>query len=587
MIIENIRVDFTRTRSITEDLDELEVSIDNTKHLLNAFQVKKNLTKNLYFFVGSLMLDCCLKNFENLWNIYIVTMDCESLSKFLGLLDGVSSFFEKNDIFFKENKTYIFDKVNKLFFKLIKFDLEQQTQKIVGKNLTADGSLQEPKRSTSRVPSRATSRSVQNLPIDLLFYIDQMLNKYKNSNGQLTRKFLLNLLEHIIDAFQNYLSREKKHEIVKKKLYLHVINNFEIFERKLPSILDKLHVDFDKEEKKGKAILTKSDKDFVYNKERFISNLKLSTKNKFKMDTNSQGKDLEEINEELRVYKNACNRVSIQVFRISNFFFRLLQRSFDQIFSKMFQTKKKATEKEQALLSTVYDVNASSLIENEKYLNLNTEEIFLKMMKTCENSFESISVFFRIRLKKYVFDFFIKNLVKCLLMDLHNFYISDDYDLVDKSFYKLNRDIKQLSKLIQGFDNFKFFTLSLRVMEQLYAIFKAKNHNILDALVGLKSMEPKRIRLQDLILLLKVNPFLRRKEKLRNQIKDQLKEQVSKMNLKFYSIFHKTLGGLIRFIVLLRGKRNYYKKKDEFLTISQVEKTGFKFGLKVKKYKTR
>ena len=125
-------MDFTRTRSITEDLDELEVSIDNTKHLINAFKIKKNLTKNLYFFVGSLMLDCCLKNFENLWNIYIVTMDCESLSKFLGLLDDVADFFEKNDIHFEENKEYIFEKVNKLFFKLIKFDLEQQTQKIVG-----------------------------------------------------------------------------------------------------------------------------------------------------------------------------------------------------------------------------------------------------------------------------------------------------------------------------------------------------------------------------------------------------------------------------------------------------------------------
>lgn len=126
-------MDFTRTRSITEDLTELEVSIDNTKHLLNAFKIKKNLTKNLYFFVGSLMLDCCLKNFENLWNIYIVTMDCESLSKFLGLLDDISFFFEKNDIFFEENKKYIFNKVNKLFFKLIKFELEQQTKKIVGK----------------------------------------------------------------------------------------------------------------------------------------------------------------------------------------------------------------------------------------------------------------------------------------------------------------------------------------------------------------------------------------------------------------------------------------------------------------------
>ena len=136
MIIRNIRVDFTRTRSITEDLDELEVSIDNTKHLINAFKVKKNLTRTLYFFVGSLMLDCCLRNFENLWNIYIVTMDCESLSKFLGLLDDIAGFFEKNDIFFEENKQYIFVKVNKLFFKLIKFELEQQTQKIVGKSLS-------------------------------------------------------------------------------------------------------------------------------------------------------------------------------------------------------------------------------------------------------------------------------------------------------------------------------------------------------------------------------------------------------------------------------------------------------------------
>ena len=116
------------------------------------------------------MLDCCLKNFENLWNIYIVTMDCESLSRFLGLLDDISYFFEKNDIFFEENKEYIFDKVNKLFFKLIKFDLEKQTKKIVGKTYKIlnyflnkkDGSFDEP------VKKRSRTRSVHNLPIDLL-----------------------------------------------------------------------------------------------------------------------------------------------------------------------------------------------------------------------------------------------------------------------------------------------------------------------------------------------------------------------------------------------------------------------------------
>ena len=85
----------------------------------------------------------------------------------------------------------------------------------------------------------------------------------------------------------------------------------------------------------------------------------------------------------------------------------------------------------------------------------------------------------------------------------------------------------------------------------------------------------------DLILLLKVNPFLRKREKLRNQIKDELKERLGKTNFKFYSTFHKTLKGLVRFIIMLRGKKDYYKKKDDFLTISQVEKTGFKFGLKV------
>ena len=81
------------------------------------------------------MLNCCLKNFENFWNIYIVTMDSESLSKFLELVDEVANFFEQNDIFFKENKNYIFEKVDKLFFKLIKFDLEKETKEIVGKHI--------------------------------------------------------------------------------------------------------------------------------------------------------------------------------------------------------------------------------------------------------------------------------------------------------------------------------------------------------------------------------------------------------------------------------------------------------------------
>ena len=107
----------------------------------------------------------------------------------------------------------------------------------------------------------------------------------------MTRKFLLRLLEHIIDVFQNYLFNEKKNEIVKKKLYLHVINNFEIFERKLPSILDKLHIKESKEKKVKKKLLTKSDKDFVYNKNRFISDLKLSTKNKVKFEKNQLQKE--------------------------------------------------------------------------------------------------------------------------------------------------------------------------------------------------------------------------------------------------------------------------------------------------------
>ena len=72
-------------------------------------------------------------NFENFWNIYIVTIDCESLSKYLGLFDDVVLFFEKNDIFFEENKEYVFTKINLLFSKLITFDLEKQTEKIVGK----------------------------------------------------------------------------------------------------------------------------------------------------------------------------------------------------------------------------------------------------------------------------------------------------------------------------------------------------------------------------------------------------------------------------------------------------------------------
>jgi hypothetical protein len=118
-------------------------------------------------------------------------------------------------------------------------------------------------------------------------------------------------------------------------------------------------------------------------------------------------------------------------------------------------------------------------------------------------------------------------------------------------------------------------------MEQMYKISKAKNSKILDDLFQLKVMQPKRIRIQDLILLLKVNPFMRRREKLRNQIKDELRDKVEKMKSKFYSNFHLNLKGLIRFIMLLRGRRNYYKKKSEFLTISQVEKTGFKFGIKV------
>jgi hypothetical protein len=408
-----------------------------------------------------------------------------------------------------------------------------------------------------------------------------MLDKYKNSNGPLTRKFLLKLLEHIIDVFQNYLFEKKKHEIVAKKLYLHVINNFEIFERKLPSILNKLHISENKKTKKKSEILTKSNKEFVFNKERFISELKMSTKNKLKFETQKLAKDPVEVNQELRIYKNSCNRVSIQVFRISNFYFRLLQRSFDQIFSKMFETKKKVTEKEKTLLSAVYDDNKSSLIENEKYLNLEVDKILLKMMNICEKPIESISVFFRIRLKKYIFDFFIKNLLKCFLIDSHNYYISDEYDLVDKSFYKMQRDHKTILKIIPQFDNHEFFTTSIRIMEQMYKISKAKNQSILRELLDLKLMQPKRIRLPDLILLLKVNPYLRRRERLRNQIKDELKYKVEKMKSKFFSTFHLNLKGLIKFITLLRGKRNYYKKKSEFLTISQVEKTGFKYGIKV------
>lgn len=422
---------------------------------------------------------------------------------------------------------------------------------------------------------------MQNLPIDLLFYIDQMLNKYKNSDGPLTRKFLLKLLEHIIDAFQNYLTTKKKAEIIEKKLYLHVINNFEIFERKLPSILDKLSIKYQKQNKIFEPSLTKSDKDYVYNKERFISELKFSTKNKIKFEQEVTKEEIREQNEELRMYKGSCNRVSIQVFRISNFFFRLLQRSFDQIFVPMFQRKKKASEKEKVLLSMVNDMTKSSLIENEKYLNLDVLQIFLKMMTICEKSVESISIFFKIRLQKYVFDFFIKNILKCFLIDIHNYYISDDYDLIDKNFYKINRDLKQLNNAIPNYENYQFFSLSLKVMEKMYSIFKAKQDTVLDEIIDIKVLQPKRIRLPDLILLLKVNPFLRKREKLRNQIKDELKERLGKTNFKFYSTFHKTLKGLVRFIIMLRGKKDYYKKKDDFLTISQVEKTGFKFGLKV------
>ena len=127
-----VRVDFSQTRSIVEDLERLEDSIQDTKYLLNAFSIKKNLTRTLYFYVGSMMLDNCLRNFEILWNIYVVTMDCDSLSKFLALLDRTAHFFEINDIFFIENKEYIFEKVDKLFFKTIKFDLVKQIKDIVG-----------------------------------------------------------------------------------------------------------------------------------------------------------------------------------------------------------------------------------------------------------------------------------------------------------------------------------------------------------------------------------------------------------------------------------------------------------------------
>lgn len=440
--------------------------------------------------------------------------------------------------------------------------------------MTPDGSLREPKR------ARSTARSVHNLPIDLLFYIDQMLDKYKNANGPLTRRFLLKLLEHIIDVFQNYLFRDKKHEIVRRKLYLHVINNFEIFERKLPSILNKLQKKGLEAAAKPRQVLTKSDKDFVFNRERFISDLKLSNKNKFKEDSQSQVR-FKQVDEELRVYKHSCNRVSIQVFRISDFFFSLLQRSFDQLFAKMFETSKRLSEKEKTLLSAVQDEHKTALIENERYLELDAEKILLRMMSLCEKPIESISVFFRIRLKKYIFDFFVKNLLKCLLIDLHNYYLADEYDLVDKSFYKVHRDHKRIAKIVGGFENHEFFSTSLRVMDQMHRISKARQDSILDELIALKSMQPRRIRQPDLVLLLRVNPSLRRREHLKNSVKEQLKTRLEKMRSKLYSTFHKTLKALIRFIILLRGRKSYYKKKSEFLTISQVEKTGFKNGLKV------
>lgn len=408
-----------------------------------------------------------------------------------------------------------------------------------------------------------------------------MLDKYKNSSGPLTRRFLLKLLEHIIDVFQNYLFREKKREIVEKKLYLHVINNFEIFERKLPSIWGKLQKKEPAKARRKRAILTKSDKDFVFNRERFISDLKLSTKNKLKGESLGSAVRVREADEEQREYKHSCNRVSIQVFRISDFFFKLLQRSFDPIFSKMFETKKKVSEQEKTLLSAVQDETRSALVESERYLKLDAEAILRKMMSVCAAPIESISVFFRIRLQKYVFDFFVKHLLRCFLIDMHNFYLSDEYDLVDKSFYKMQRDQKRLAKVVPQFENHEFFSVALGVVEQVHRTSRSRNESALEELLKLKAMQPRRIRLADLVLLLRVNPFLRKKERLRNLLKDRLKERLAAMRSKFYSSFHKTLAGLITFIRLLRGKRNYFKKKAEFLTISQVEKTGFKNGLKV------
>lgn len=78
-------------------------------------------------------MNIIIKNFEKFWNLYVVTMDTRSLTQYLALIDDITAFFEENNIFLTETKNYIFDKVNKLFFKSIKFDLVNETKTIIGK----------------------------------------------------------------------------------------------------------------------------------------------------------------------------------------------------------------------------------------------------------------------------------------------------------------------------------------------------------------------------------------------------------------------------------------------------------------------
>ena len=409
-----------------------------------------------------------------------------------------------------------------------------------------------------------------------------MLENYKNSNGFLSQRLVLKLLEHIVFVFQDNLLFKRKEHIIKNKLYFKVINNYQIFDRKLPELIAKIEI---RTSLRPSNTITQSPNSERHATSKQSNNTKLSRKGSNQSNNKRQFQTAtDRIHRKIvkKAYLEACTKIKVQFFNISNYFFTLYMESLKIVFGRFFKSHKKVSQKEFQLLSQIPDMSKLPELQTRRYSDLKLTRVLENMIRIVERVLDSISFMFTGRLQRFVLIYFTQSVLLCFLEEVQDLHDQRRYKDADGVFKKLRRDKEQFRRFLKDSPIEEMGRQCLEIMDEIYFVSKSCEEDIVDDLLHLKRISRNYLSNRDLELILEVNPNLRKMlQKDKQRLANRLNKNLYLQRVTHDSAFRKNLRAMATFIICLKRVNYEDADKDNFITVSQIEKTGFKFGVKV------